>query len=254
MSKQSSNQTLLIILLAVGGVFLLCFAICVCGGIIAFRSAAQQGIEAAKTTQTRIEVELMTDALEVYRLDRSAFPPNFDDRDFLIRHMRIAFPRFSPASEGATPLPDDLDPAEVLVFWLRGFGPNPADPLAGPRHQPLFDFDRSRLRDADGDGNHEYYPISADVPFVYFHHRSYATAQYDPPSGFQGMARPYRSDEAGSEFVNADSFQIISAGADNHFGQGGSFPSGDGYAAEDEDNVTNFSEMTLGEDRDLSGG
>jgi prepilin-type N-terminal cleavage/methylation domain-containing protein len=54
----------------------------------------------------------------------------------------------------------------------------------------------------------------------------------------------------GDVWANADSFQIISAGQDNHFGGNRTrlFPTGTGYDPEDRDNITNFNDKTTLED------
>lgn len=105
-------------------------------------------------------------------------------------------------------------------------------------------FDATRLRDADADGFPEYYPYGCKTPYVYFYCATYANESFTC-SPITGVARPYRSDVTRSGFVNEDTFQIIWSGLDDHFGHGGSFPSGRGYAKEDLDNVTNFSGGTL---------
>lgn len=249
--SQKSNQSLLIVLLVLGALFLATLGICACGGIFLFRNAAIDGMQAAETTRNRIEVENMVTAIEMYRAMHRQYPPNFDDPQAVDRHLRMAFPRFSPSADGVAPIPENLDAAEALVFWLHGFGPNPTDPLA--RTTPtLFECDPARLRDEDGDGHEEYYPVSGLLPYVYFHHDVYEFAKFTFSTGDGGIAQPYRSDEPGAEFVHRDGFQIISAGRDNHYGQGGSFPNGEGYSAEDFDNITNFAAQTLGDAKRLN--
>jgi hypothetical protein len=50
-------------------------------------------------------------------------------------------------------------------------------------------------------------------------------------------------------FVEPEKFQIICAGQDSDFGKGGGlYPSGEGYADGDQDNLTNFSEGRTLED------
>jgi type II secretory pathway pseudopilin PulG len=114
---------------------------------------------------------------------------------------------------------DNLDSGEALVFWLGGLpspgvldpttgrltykllgtSANPMNPLVfgGPRAPGPFEFDESRLADADGDGWPEYYPpITGDLPqppgssmapdspiapYVYFNAATYTSiASYDP--------------------------------------------------------------------------
>ena len=50
------------------------------------------------------------------------------------------------------------------------------------------------------------------------------------------------------DFIEPKKFQIICAGLDHEFGTGGQYPDGVGYAKEDRDNLTNFSEGRTLED------
>ena len=130
-----------------------------------------------------------------------------------------------------------------------------------------------------------YLPKGQDVPFVYFDTRTYMSrsiytfngnlvppAQYphwhlhDTPN-IKGVARPYRSDEPRRptpgvdlhpyKWINPDTFQIISAGTDNDFGDfnpansagvNRHYPSGDDYSDGDNSNITSFSRGTLEDD------
>jgi len=113
---------------------------------------------------------------------------------------------------------DNLDSGEALVFWLGGL-PSPSvqnaatgrcgfkllgtsanrmNPFVfgGARDRGTFEFDESRLADADGDGWPEYYPPTGELPqppgssgspanpvapYVYFNASSYTSiALYDP--------------------------------------------------------------------------
>jgi len=107
--------------------------------------------------------------------------------------------------------------------------------------------------DPDGDGHPVYYPRDGQqIPYVYFHHDSYATIKYGDGTNelaVGGVARPYQRD-GGTEFINKDSYQIISAGQDGDWGPDNAnkqFPSGVNYGDGDNDNITNFSEGTLGD-------
>jgi len=182
-----------------------------------------------------------------------AYPPNFENNQIVIAHIQQKFGRYVSGSTGAAP-PDatEIDAAEALVFWLRGYSENPVDPLGGQRKE-LFDFDETRLIDPDGDGHPVYYPRDGQqIPYVYFHHDSYATIKYGDGTNelaVGGVARPYQRD-GGTEFINKDSYQIISAGQDGDWGPDNAnkqFPSGVNYGDGDNDNITNFSEGTLGD-------
>ena len=66
---------------------------------------------------------------------------------------------------------------------------------------------------------------------------------------------PTDHDQFPFEWVNNDTFQIVTAGLDDHFGSGlphRRYPSGVGYLTPgpgDDDNITNFSEGSRLQDR-----
>lgn len=194
-----------------------------------------------------MEIGNLSAAMEDYQrtVHGLEYPPNFGDDEVVLHHLQMKFGKYDPEQDGITRPPADLDAAEALVFWLGGFGPDPRDPLADGQRQKLFAFDETRLRDADGDGWPEYYPRNDELPYVYIRHDSYSTVTYSSPED-SGTAQAYRTDTPNTEFVNPQSYQIIAAGLDDHYGSGGKFPSGEGYSRYDRDNVTNFSEGTLG--------
>jgi len=107
------------------------------------------------------------------------------------------------------------------------------------RTETLFQFDPKRLVDSDKDGWPEYVPDFGGTndetpPYVYFDSGSYGVLPRYPdnnhPVADWGFALPYlirytpnsadtKQYPLASNFANADSFQIICAGADNKFGQ-----------------------------------
>lgn len=133
-----------------------------------------------------------------------------------------------------------------------------------------------------------YFPKNSDTPFVYFDSRTYmprAIYTYNgnavPPTQYPpadwcagnphnhavtfitGIARPYRSDEVRQataadrytyKWTNPDTFQIITAGLDNDYGnnlnppQYKQYPSGVYYSDGDNSNITSFSRGTLEDD------
>jgi len=180
-----------------------------------------------------------------------------------------------------------IDPAEALVFWLSGFSEEVTRPFTGPggplsgqrRTTGIYDFDGRRLfTNDDGDPFPVYLPKGVETPYVFFDSRSYGyklgtgnvdlTAQYPPPlskkpSKFQaeisGRARPYMSSLANEIWFNAKTFQILTAGIDNDFGQDHRafgknpkaqwkrYPSGHNFTAGDNKNISNFSGGQLGD-------
>jgi len=180
-----------------------------------------------------------------------------------------------------------IDPAEALVFWLSGFSEEVTRPFTGPggplskqrRNPGIYDFDGVRLfTNDDGDPFPVYLPKGSETPYVFFDSRSYGyklgtgnvdlTAQYPPPasknpSTFQkqitGRARPYMSSIANEIWYNANTFQILSCGIDNDFGQDHRlfkkapaeqwkrYPSGHNFTNGDNKNISNFSGGQLGD-------
>lgn len=200
-------------------------------------------IRKAKISAVAAELTQLTQAIEKYKLDQSDYPPDFTNRLAVVAHVRKAFPRNTQnvaawlLTTPATQAPPKLDPAEALVVWLSGLTNNPRDPIgigtSSGDPKTYFDFDKTRLKDADGDGWMEFYPKHGDgAPYVYFDGRvlddpsntnnvcAYAWAVYpllggpvnDPdrantniprtitptstPSSDIGVARPYRSNIA----------------------------------------------------------
>jgi prepilin-type N-terminal cleavage/methylation domain-containing protein len=192
----------------------------------------------------------------------------------------------NPPMAGATPA---IDEGESLVFWLYLVDNDKREPfkallsttplLAATSAEHLFPFKEERLIDgSDADLIPAYKAIySGESAYLYLDSRSYddmtdytstvnAAKAEDLPAA--GYARPYWSETratAGAltppdlrddyKAMNPTSFQIICAGQDGLFGDDATpvslryFPGGGGYVAEDNDNITNFSEGARLEDK-----
>jgi prepilin-type N-terminal cleavage/methylation domain-containing protein len=149
--------------------------------------------------------------------------------------------------------PVDLEGDQCLVFFLGGipaggatpgvlgFSPDPADPSTSPstttvRMGPYYQFFSSRLVDRTGTGFYSYLDAYGKNFVAYFscyrspngYGRYTGTAFLDPAiPGNSGSdcsslgVSPYAEVLSGTpRFLNPDSFQIISAGADGRFGRG----------------------------------
>jgi prepilin-type N-terminal cleavage/methylation domain-containing protein len=183
------------------------------------------GVARASVQESTIttEVASLSQSLEAFRTQYQVdYPPDFslmnpitvpqndvsDVANTLSRLFRYRMGDDLPLNSRGDPdasLFLNLDPAEALFFWLRGFSDNPKYPLYGrtiperkawlntfpanEREQalllefqnvpttPLFEFDKLRLRDDDKDGFPEFYPrFGKQVPYVYFVHTRYAQA------------------------------------------------------------------------------
>ncbi len=196
---------------------------------------------------------------------------------------------------------DTLDQAEALVFWLGGlptpwdtgfappqratgkylygFNANPSTPfaLAGTRTPGIFEFEETRLQDADFDGWLEYRPEfktstpGVAPPYVYFDASTYGDASAlffaYPSTGPNigpfaylpqwGAAVPYldsaKSTPTRNVYVKPATFQIICAGADLAYGLDLAslryYPSGLNYSEYDLDNQTNIATGRLQDDQ-----
>jgi prepilin-type N-terminal cleavage/methylation domain-containing protein len=190
---------------------------------------------------------------------------------------------------------DALNPTNALWFWLRGFSPDPQRPVTGSGNRTAsYEFKDTQLwRDPTSPFAVRYAPSqdSQRAPYLYYRANTaapgleYALADlwsYDSgssdqkslalPSGTQvTMPRPYFSNKGGViTYAEPQKFQIICAGLDGTYGQGGRtqqsnrpvtldssapanplgaitgiFPDGP-YSSVDFDNITNFTvEPTL---------
>lgn len=227
----------------------------------------------SRNTRIAMEIAAVSQAIEAYKVDAGDYPPNFSDWNVVRRHILKRWQQL-PAAQvdefkklchaDAFTMPDTapsgsrpIDPAEALVFWLGGqstnggLKSNEVMPLTTAGEAKLYyDFDQARFTDIDADGWSEYAaPGCLNAPFVYFDARAYATyfpessnnQLYQPTidSVARGKARPAPS---ASGYVNPTTYQIIAAGQDGSFGNGGmNYPDGP-YSGADMDNIANFSE------------
>jgi len=217
----------------------------------------------------KAEINQLALALAAYKAEHGEYPPDGTDEIAFLRHFDIVFPyseiKFDNDSED--PSQKLKDPSEALVFWLggpdgNGFSVNPQNPLdkGGPRTTPFFQFDPDRIEDG------KYLLDGLKSPFVYFRAENggYAGKSYDSseihgedhhddendgqqPGGAQPdhehIVTPYMHNN--TEWMSAQSFQIITTGLDGKFGKGSDFPSGSDYCSEALDNITSFSNVTL---------
>lgn len=227
----------------------------------------------ARNAAISLELSKLSVALEAYKNEYGSYPPDMTNPQHAIRHLSRLFPR-QEAHEREEFLELTLDPAEALVFWLRGFYPDPAHPLSGDSNhdeQPdmergtaLFEFPLAQLTDIDGDNLPEYSPTKhcKGTPVVYFDSRGNyqlgnVLKEYTAAAGVgnRGIAKPYSLDPEVSpkRFCKPDSFQLVSSGQDGRYGDWPSayktYPENTAYpyTDQDDDNITSFSEgKTLG--------
>jgi len=144
-----------------------------------------------------------------------------------------------------------LEGHQCLVFFLggipvpsggcQGFATNlanPNDPNA-TRDPPLYEFKTNRLRAGKG-GFFFYLDAWGSQPYLYYTSKVGNDYTNDCSTSFPGVS-PYQ-DPASGRFINANGYQIISAGKDGKFGPGGKTwnPASGTTDANGKDDQTNF--------------
>jgi prepilin-type N-terminal cleavage/methylation domain-containing protein len=154
-----------------------------------------------------------------------------------------------------------LNGNEALVFWCGGipsapgtvptclgFNTSSGNPAASPQRLP-FNFSSSRLVRTNNPNasNFLVYLDSYGTPYAYFAtHGAQNNYQQDCPGYCPGFTPYYTAVGPPTQFANATTFQIVSAGADRTFGTGGAWnPQGGMAASPDADNITNFTQGVL---------
>ncbi len=200
---------------------------------------ATSAINCCNNSRVTAELGTMDKALVDFAVQFGDFPPDFHDTVAVWKFLKGRFPK---CPQQKYPDMCGQSPATALYFWLagpdgRGFSTNPADPFGskGPRIGPFYKFVPEQLKRVDG--LMQYCPPrGADgSPYVYFR---------GGPKGYDGhigwdTARPYRNSKDGS-WINRETYQILSPGADGKYGSGCRFPSGIDYNAANYDDMANF--------------
>ncbi len=266
--------------------------------------AAYKALEAAKRARITAELANLDGAVKAYKEKFGDYPPCYYDstipasKTAVERHLAKCFPRCDVTNE-ITYVPNNLDPAQALVFWLTSISKNPQQPLSAnvdtADRQSFFDFDRSRFTPVSGGftkgatnptfvAAQTYHPSGATAPYVYFEARGYldptvVAVPFKPKQYKVGtdtcMPLLWDTDGDGKfdDWCNPKSFQIISAGLDDKYGNSGIdidagasnpitannaaitkitgklYPTGKGYdtSGADDDDLTNFSDKQLGD-------
>jgi prepilin-type N-terminal cleavage/methylation domain-containing protein len=176
-----------------------------------------RALDTAKQTRIKTEVDQLDAAFKAYRDKYGSFPPSdlsqMAGSSKLVQHLARAFPRYTATG---TMLRDELiaagldanslRPDHALVFWLKGFSPDPAHPFVTVdgfqimngaatttkvQVTPLFDFDKTRLASVPATPTRmpSYFPqgTKADAtgaPYIYWDSQS-------PPAGGGAVNPPY---------------------------------------------------------------
>jgi prepilin-type N-terminal cleavage/methylation domain-containing protein len=219
--------------------------------------AVIRGLIHAKNYRIKQEISQLAQAMDAYKGKYGNYPPS--NSVDLRKHLQAAFIN-GGADITATSVPD-MNPAQILVFCLRGYSKNPRQPITGAGERDnFFQFDQTRIR-GSAVGQYTYVPADGkDAPYVYFNcarhqqsavNTSATDAKY---TGSNGTAYRYITAASPNTYANPQSFQIISAGLDGDYGAASDkkqYPDGTNYNIADNDNLTNFSGevMVLGDAR-----
>jgi prepilin-type N-terminal cleavage/methylation domain-containing protein len=224
-----------------------------------------QAMGTAKQTRIKLEVDQLDAALKVYRDKYGSYPPcnwrGLLGNNKLTAHIARAFPRYDMSNLPqvrnellAAGITNEFRPDQALVFWLKGFSPDPAHPFVTPdgyqimngapttvkvQVTPLYQFDPTRLATVplNPASVPSYFPQGSKTddsgaPYVYWDSGNYTPYGVLPAlmwnitdmmSGVTthftnaGGMRPY-GDETKMDWANSDSFQIIAAGPDAKYG------------------------------------
>ncbi|MDZ4821508.1 MAG: type II secretion system protein [Planctomycetota bacterium] len=232
-------------------------------GILAALLTVVIGAVMRRANETVIQTELnqITAAVEFYKTEYQAgYPPSTTAR--LKTHVRNIFPRATQADIDS--IPNNLTPAEILWFVLRGYTSDPYQPVQFAntivKRKTSFEMKPDRILPGPT-GAFIYVPQGGqDVPYVYFDVSRttppYTAAEYTYTHPIGGVAHPYKTPDRvdPSIFVYADAgkYQIISAGLDGLYGNNSFekiYPLGDNYNEQDDDNLVNFSGSNLGDSK-----
>jgi general secretion pathway protein G len=214
----------------------LLIVIIIIGLLMALLVPAIMGVRIkARDAQIVAEIAELDKAMQQFKDKHGAYPPamHYDDNgtataggtveNRVRAFWRRAWPRWSNTSTNVA----QLDPAEVLVFYLggipstsgstkvTGFNLNPLNPTAtgGQRSTPLFQFDQGRLFDEDDDTFWEYYPPQKRskgdgiTPYVYFDFTSYVFHS----SGSYWFYHATNATPAGPQPVGSGPFVLLSS-------------------------------------------
>jgi prepilin-type N-terminal cleavage/methylation domain-containing protein len=223
-------------------------------GIIALLAAmltpvVMRSLASARNAAIKAEIDMLHMAIMNYQSEYGVLPPCIDSSfsaglyqagGQATKHLKRIFPRCgNPTTQlnnvrSPSP-PVQITPVNALVAWLSGYTTNPASPLnPASARVKLFDFDQSRI-DISG-GTFRYFPSGKrNSPYVYVDSGNYVAYDATPFSDGSNSYRP-EPRPGSTEFFNSDTFQILSAGRDEVWGN--------------DDDLSNFWPRTRREYRD----
>jgi prepilin-type N-terminal cleavage/methylation domain-containing protein len=183
--------------------------------------AVMRATATAQNARIKTEIDMLHMAIQQYKNEYGSYPPAVDvdtagNPGRINKHIQRLFPRAPAAFLLNNASASLMKPNTALVGWLVGYSDDPTNPmgivsgsgggaaLSGVTKKKLFDFDTSRVASGQFTA-----PSKPGSPYIYIDSASYlitglpATVEVDPKT-----TKPF----------NPDSFQIISAGRDEKYG------------------------------------
>ena len=192
--------------------------------------AAGRAMTTARNAAIKAEIDMLHMAIMNYKNEYGSFPPCSDTASdgstgLVNRHLFRLFPRAGSTIATVAQVAA-INPQTAIVRWLGGFTSNPLSPIVPEADRKrLYDFDTSRISSSD------YHPSKKpNAPFIYVDSAHYTTGS-GPTLAVANVALTGGSyyahrvpASAAGNFVslsqpafNPDTFQILSAGADETF-------------------------------------
>ena len=225
---------------------------------------------AASVAQAQTEISQLETAIAAFEQkygvkppSRFVIPPSKDQTGqskAIARRIWSQIQGDGGLDSNATPV--TLIGPECLVFFLAGdfdrsggtfaplgFNKNPRTPFAtgGSREGPFYEFPAGRLQDLNSNGFPEFVdPLDNSQPYLYLTPAGYKAQNNNDPNNaviHSGSTIPVAYLQSANNFWKPKDYQIISAGLDGAFGNGGLTTN---LSGADEDNITNFSSGSLG--------
>jgi prepilin-type N-terminal cleavage/methylation domain-containing protein len=187
----------------------------------------------ARNAAIKAEIDMLHMAIMNYKNEYGSFPPCNDIGIPNVngpagKHLRRLFPRCPDvATQFAAVGNVVINPSNAIVVWLSGYTSDPTNPWAPPAaRKRLYDFDQSRVL------NNAYFPSGRpNSAYMYIDNTYYfnPTTNLIPTYSVAGVGiyfahrvplpiAPALFNNTLQPAFNPDSFQILSAGADQIFG------------------------------------
>ncbi len=197
-------------------------------------------MRSVKQSAIRAEIQQLSMALESYKAERGEYPPDGTDSSLVTRHIRKCYPEATSTGVYTT-----VTPENALYVFLGMHNANPRNPFGsspeslkngGSLTRGFFEFDPARVS-----SNYRYLPEGCTEPYIYLKARgATGNKKYYPGNTYVAYG------DENNNYYNPESYQIISAGLDDDWGQKGNVEVAEGnISAATADNIVNFGKKTV---------